>query len=227
MKGNRQLARLSVIVLALAGCAILLGSCKGYEKRSISLAEQRGDPRPLEYDVYEAVIGAIWFDEKPALGKMWLRSPGSPRPRRIVIRAQTVASHPRSFTDIVTVRNGLTAEFAAAPQDLIDRYVATSLGSGPLENRFHLAVPVDLLSDGEERELFDQREGNDWQAFHARFPGSQGILQFSTVAFSADSEWALVEVDYSVGGEGNGYVVLLRSVKGSWRIEGQSQSWVT
>ncbi|MGB7207176.1 MAG: hypothetical protein WBD27_00815 [Pyrinomonadaceae bacterium] len=66
-----------------------------------------------------------------------------------------------------------------------------------------------------------------WKAFYKKYPGSQGYLQFSRVGFDDKKEFAIVEFAYTKGClEGEGHLLILRSVDGQWKIVIDAHLWM-
>jgi len=86
--------------------------------------------------------------------------------------------------------------------------------------RFLLDLPVSLLPDKTARDIFAHRDEDGWTVFRERYPGAQGLLTLSRVAFDASRQTAVVFVNNQSGwlaGEGAVFV-LARRGDGAWVV---------
>lgn len=96
-----------------------------------------------------------------------------------------------------------------------------------LERRFTLPMPYVLFTESDRDLLFrgDNPEAG-WKLFYTRFPGSDGVIRVSRVAF--DGANALVYLEFQCGPEcGSGRLVQLsRGAQGAWQVDGGELIWI-
>jgi hypothetical protein len=124
------------------------------------------------------------------------------------------------WQDVEEIRQA--AEHAKVPELLLAALFAA--------NRQPIVVPklenAKMVSPSVVRRIFAGKGW--WDEFYGRYPGSRGLVRFSSPAFTQDSSKALVYVSHSCGGLcGTGWLVLLNRSQGTWRIESQSMIWVS
>lgn len=93
---------------------------------------------------------------------------------------------------------------------------------GPLPS---LPASATAAEDAEIERAFKK----DWPGFHRRFPGADGVVSLSPIAFSADATQAILTVELQRGpldGIGALYV-LQRQPSGVWRIVYESILWLS
>ncbi len=95
-----------------------------------------------------------------------------------------------------------------------------------LTNRLPLRLPYVWISEQEVKEIF--RDSQGWKRFYERYPGSQGIMEFSRVGFNSDLTQALVYVgNQSDWLAGAGYYVLLVKEGGTWVVRNRIMVWIS
>ncbi len=93
---------------------------------------------------------------------------------------------------------------------------------------FNLSVPVTLISEEERTALFQNTQGNAWEAFYQKYPNSQGIMTLSRVGFNKNLDQALLYVgNQSHYLAGAGFYVLLERTNSGWVIIKSTMSWIS
>lgn len=113
------------------------------------------------------------------------------------------------------------------PETINDLIVKSNVVT-TLERKFNIKIKYALVSDEEIDALFKEGAGG-WEAFHKKFPKSNGILTLSRVGFNAEKTQALVYKGWSCGGlcGGGGYTLLTKK-KGVWVVgRGVGPEWVS
>ena len=114
----------------------------------------------------------------------------------------------------------------AAVRDLLTRgRAARSLKEA---TRLPLRIPVTLV----DRQTLDSLPQKDleryWSEFYEKYPGSNGIIEISTIGYGSNGDLAILLVDRGCGSLcGHGYIVALRRVAGVWRIASIRQTWIS
>lgn len=99
-----------------------------------------------------------------------------------------------------------------------------------------LSVPCKILGQQELRECFPRNDveidqlidsiNDSWNRYYDKFPGAQGVMQFSRIGFDTGGTQALVYVGNSINLlSGAGYYVLLIREDNSWLIHDISVVW--
>lgn len=95
-----------------------------------------------------------------------------------------------------------------------------------LERRFTLSVEYTFVSMRELESIFADSSG--WDGFYAKYPGSQGVLTLSRVAFNKAKDTAVLYTANQFGWDGGeGNMVLMKKTGGRWTVEGQSMMWIS
>ncbi len=122
-----------------------------------------------------------------------------------------------------------TPEGRGLPVDkaLIAEYQARNAQPVRLEtDRFNAGTTVTLLEADEKEAIFQDDQG--WDRFYERFPGSQGIMTLSAVAFNAELTQALVYLgNQSYWLAGAGYYIVLAKENGLWVVKEQQMAWIS
>jgi hypothetical protein len=110
----------------------------------------------------------------------------------------------------------------SAPQlqpETVNDLQVKSNGASRLEPKLSLKIKYLLVRDEEIDALFKDNVMGGWEAFHRKYPKSNGILTLSRVGFNADKTQALVYKGWSCGGlcGGGGYTLLAKK-KGVWVV---------
>jgi len=176
----------------------------------------QGDPELEEYAVYATVISQVYVE---------------PRTQVVVISSSTThGSDP--------LREAVFVRMSSLSRPTIDDFDGKNKPSHVLKPLFQLSVPVLLLSQDEDRDIFQNRaerpggrDEADWQRFYERYPDSPGILYFSRVGLNPQRTQALVKVGRGWGASCFGprnpcwhsQYVLLTKQRGTWTV-GQRES---
>ena len=96
-----------------------------------------------------------------------------------------------------------------------------------LRRSLHPAIAYELVDSTQLESAFGKnRDG--WSEYYKRFPGSQGILTFSRVGFSADGTQALFFFTNQCGVLcGTGQYVVMEKRNGSWVAEKEIMKWIS
>jgi len=109
----------------------------------------------------------------------------------------------------------------------IDAYREVNAQKAALRRSFQPSIEYELVDSAQLEPIF-KRGGGDWLAFYKQFPGSQGVLTFSRVGFSADGTEALFFLSNHCGGLcGTGRYVVMEKRNGRWVIEKEIEMWVS
>jgi hypothetical protein len=114
----------------------------------------------------------------------------------------------------------------AAVRDLLARSrEARSLKEA---TRLPLRIPVTLV-DRQTLSSLPQRDPERyWSEFYEKYPGSDGLIEVSTIGYGPNGDFAILLVDRGCGSLcGHGYIVALRRVAGVWRIASIQQTWIS
>jgi len=96
-----------------------------------------------------------------------------------------------------------------------------------LRRSLHPAIDYELVSSTQLEPIFCERCGS-WPAFYKQFPGSQGLLKFSGVGFSADGTQAFFYFSNICEGLcGTGDYVIMEKRDGRWVIQKDIGMWVS
>ncbi|GAL87390.1 hypothetical protein JCM21142_41374 [Sporocytophaga myxococcoides] len=99
-----------------------------------------------------------------------------------------------------------------------------------LNNKFETPTKSVTLISEEEKKYFasSQDPNNGWDAFHKKYPKSNGIIQFSRIGFNVDKNQAIVEVSrYYASLGASGHLIYLVRENNSWRIIKTINTWVS
>lgn len=165
-----------------------------------------------EYAVYSAVIQARFLKNQDV--------------RQIVLKDTTVGMMPG---DIPPVQEDfLRAQKPDQAGDLLADLTAKMIQPCQIEPRFDVQVPVHLLSEAEQQQAFAPPLDKAWTNFYARFPGAQGMMEFSRVGFSEDGNVAVVYMGNQQGGlAGGGYNFVLEKGNSGWTIVAEVMTWIS
>lgn len=164
---------------------------------------------PSEYAVYSALIKSQYSDHA----------------RLFVISDYTTSRSAEANQYLIR----FVSKRLRLPRLLINNYLARNLSPQSLEKRFELGVPYVLFSGQESEEIFRGQDLDEqWKAFHAKYPGSPGVINLSRAGFSRNGNLALVYMGKTCGplcGEGTFYLLARRN--GVWIVENQVPWWVS
>jgi hypothetical protein len=136
-------------------------------------------------------------------------------------------------SDPILVRDREAKAFKSeVSEDTISNWVAKNKDSYPLCNKFRLGVRVIVPADEDWDALSQAREekglGIFYQAFRAKYQGSEAIIRISRVGINAKQDQAVVEVEYITGPEGGeGIYLLLEKRIGVWHVRHVATAWMS
>ena len=144
----------------------------------------------------------------------------------IVIRDQTSASD-FAGEDVSNTLSSVARQIpGGVAQETLADFQANNKQSHRLSNSFNLKADYVLVSREELAPLF--RNGSDWTAFYAKYPGSQGAMTLSRVGFNPEKNQALVYVGNQRGGKsGAGHYFLLAKQGADWIVQHQVEVWLS
>jgi hypothetical protein len=115
----------------------------------------------------------------------------------------------------------------ALQSSALDAFRKVNTQEALLRRSLHPAIGYELVSSAQLEPIFCKHCGF-WPAFYKQFPGSQGLLEFSGVAFSADGTQAFFYFSNRCGGLcGTGYYVIMEKRDGLWVIQKEVRMWVS
>jgi hypothetical protein len=116
----------------------------------------------------------------------------------------------------------------ALQQTTIDAFREAGSKQAFLRRRsLHPSIDCELVTPAQLEPIFCKHCGF-WPAYYKQFPGSQGILTFSRVGFSADGTQALFYLSNRCGDLcGTGMYVLMENRNGRWTIEKEIEMWIS
>lgn len=110
---------------------------------------------------------------------------------------------------------------------LVEHFRQVNVTSCPLEDRFDLAITRKLIS-AEEMDELGSGQPDFWERFYQRYPGAEGVLTLSRVAFGAEGAEALVYCGYLRQKlAGAGYYFVLRRRGAGWDVMRQVMAWIS
>jgi hypothetical protein len=93
----------------------------------------------------------------------------------------------------------------------ISSYVKLNEGAWPLQRKFNINMPYELLTTDGIRSV------GGWEDFYKRYPDSGGWIELSAVGFNADKTVAVVYIGHHCGGLcGGGMFHVLEKKEGKW-----------
>jgi hypothetical protein len=96
-----------------------------------------------------------------------------------------------------------------------------------LRRSLHPSIDYELVTSAQLEPIFCYHCGF-WPAYYKRFPGSQGLLTFSGVGFSADGTQAFFYFSNRCEGLcGTGDYVIMEKRDGRWVIQKEINTWVS
>jgi hypothetical protein len=112
-------------------------------------------------------------------------------------------------------------------QTTIDAYREVNAQQASVRRSFQPSIEYELVDSAQLEPIF-KRGGGDWPAYYKQFPGSQGVLTFSRVGFSADGTEALFYLSNHCSGLcGTGQYVVMEKRNGRWVIGKEIEMWVS
>ncbi|HEY0322992.1 MAG TPA: hypothetical protein VGC66_18700 [Pyrinomonadaceae bacterium] len=223
---NYRLLLLLVGLLTLATATIAFASLHHSAKSQPTLAAQSRPSLQIddeEYAVYSALINDSLKDSDEDEKR---KAPGD----RLLI----IEKHPSLWEGFVDDESKnffeeLKKNSSELEPETVNDLRVKSNEPSLLERKFAIDIKYALVGNEELEALFKEDVGGGWEAFHRKYPKSNGFLTLSRVGFNADKTQALVYKGWSCGGLcGGGAYILLRKKNGVW-VVGQSvgPTWVS
>ncbi len=204
--------RLLFYTLIIFVIGLLIQSCEKDDKEvkpefSLEQPDQISDDI---YDIYSLVINERYSSEK------------------IVIAQATKSSidldYENQFYDY------LIENYQDFDTSLVQIHTELNENSVNFGSQFHSDTKeIIVISSDELSYIFDSQDLNgDWEEFHNDYENSNGIIQFSRIAFNEDGTQAIFEIGQSYASlGGNGSIVFLENIEDNWTILEVILTWVS
>lgn len=115
----------------------------------------------------------------------------------------------------------------ALQQAALDAFRKVNAQQAFLRRSLHPSIDYELVTSAQLKPIFCKHCGF-WPAYYKQFPGSQGLLTFSGVGFSADGTQAFFYFSNRCEGLcGTGDYVIMEKRDGRWVIQKQVNMWVS
>lgn len=144
-------------------------------------------------------------------------------PDQLVLRAYTsldmLGDDPDSISEYIS------ENIPQIDENLIRGFIDVNRGEDRLQDHFDLGSEIVFIDQDEYLQIFTE---GSWDEFYARYPGSNGIVTVSRIAFDSDFEHALIYLGHSfdfLGGVGQ--YVYLSKVDGIWMVEKAIMAWIS
>ncbi len=204
----------------LLSLVVGLTACNRGQKPATSTREMSA----AEYEVLTA-----WIDAKLS-GKEWVGKGIA----KVVIFDTTKSGD----DDLLGDENGrpipwektaesLRKKDPALQQAALDTFRKVNAQQAFLRRSLHPSIDYELVTSAQLERIFCKHCGF-WPAYYKQFPGSQGLLTFSGVGFSADGTQAFFYFSNSCGGLcGTGHYAIMEKRDGRWVIQKEIEMWVS
>jgi hypothetical protein len=204
----------------LASLVVALVSCN----RGHSPVTQRREMGAAEYEVLTAWIDAT-FTGKERVGK---------GVERVVIFDTTQSGDDELLGDENGQRipwartaESLRKKDPALQQSALDAFRKVNTQQEFLRHSFRPSIDYELVTSAQLEPIFCKHCGF-WPAYYKQYPGSQGLLEFSGVGFSADGTQAFFYFSNRCEGLcGTGDYVVMEKREGRWVIQQDIEMWVS
>jgi hypothetical protein len=181
------------------------------------------EPQNDEYVIYSQAIASQFVND---------------RVDRIVVADHTLMDLPPIMMGMSRFGNSPDMQTLrqATMKETLQDYEQKNKSSVALEEKFHLKVPLVLISEIERDRIFlvaaDGKKGTPnpkgMDEFHRLYPKSQGFMTLSRIGFIPKRTQALLYIGNLCGGLcGSGQFVLLVKEGNSWRILHVATVWVS
>jgi hypothetical protein len=210
--GERLTALLLLLLLALTGC-----------NRGQSPSKAREEMSAVEYEVLSAWLGekitakardnglsqiVIYDTTDPDYGQLLRDDNGQPIPWN-------------------KGADSLRKKASLLQQSALDAYQKVNTHPAFLRHSLHSLIDYRLVSSAQLKQIICYHCGF-WPAYYKQFPGSQGLLTFSRVGFSADGAQAFFYYSNRCEGLcGKGEYVFMERHNGHWAIQQEIGMWVS
>lgn len=112
-------------------------------------------------------------------------------------------------------------------EEILDDFKAKNRQLLPVKPLFALSVACVLISTQDINDIF-RADGEGWDGFYRRYPGSQGVITLSRVGFNGKRDQALVYIgSQSHWRSGSGHYVFLIEQDGVWRVHSDTLTWIS
>jgi len=126
-----------------------------------------------------------------------------------------------------TMADSLRKKDPALQQSALDAFRKVNAQQAFFRRSLHLAIEYELVSSAQLEPIFCYHCGF-WPAYYKQFPGSQGLLTFSGVGFSADGTQAFFYFSNRCEGLcGTGDYVVMQKHDGRWVVQKDIGMWVS
>jgi hypothetical protein len=124
------------------------------------------------------------------------------------------------------------AAFEKIPElarETIDDFHARAKECHPLSDKIDVPIKVVLVGSKDLEPLFPKGEfDRAWSRFYAKYPGSSGTITFSNPGFNHDHTQAMIYSGRLCGGLcGAGFLLLLETESGAWKVKSKFGMWVS
>jgi hypothetical protein len=121
----------------------------------------------------------------------------------------------------------LRKKYPVLQQAGLDAFRKVNAQQASLRRSLHPSIDYELVTSAQLEPIFCYHCGF-WPAYYKRFPGSQGLLTFSGVGFSADGTQAFFYFSNRCEGLcGTGDYVIMEKRDGRWVIQKEINTWVS
>jgi hypothetical protein len=145
-----------------------------------------------------------------------------------VIRQMTKLWKGSEPVDINTIKDHLKKDFGTEiSEELIQNFFEVNSKENMLHYKFSKELHVILISEIEEKEIFQPADNKGWERFYSNYSGAKGIIEVSRIAFNTEKTKALLYYGSNSGGKaGIGYYVLLKKQDDDWVIQNKAMRWI-
>jgi hypothetical protein len=146
-----------------------------------------------------------------------------------VIRQMTKIGKGSGQVDKNTTKNYLKRKFGTEiSEELIGNFFEVNSKENILHYKFSKELHVILISEIEEKEIFQPADGNGWERFYSNYAGAKSIIELSRIAFNAEKTEALLYYGSNSGDRaGIGYYILLKKQDNEWVIQNMVMCWIS
>jgi hypothetical protein len=177
-----------------------------------------GYVEPHEYPVFDSLIRSMFLERK--WGAEFLRVRRAGASRFLVRDTTTLEMSGREMAATFGSTSGLRQDLGQLPADLLDRFVKLNGRPSQLEKRFAPSLRVTLASTDDLECILEEAVYSGWDVLYQQYPGVQGVMTLSRVAFDTTGTRALVCAGSWQGGlEGARYCGAMVNRDGRWSLE--------
>ena len=206
MKPRSMIAALVATLLVLAGAGCGASSATATSATSATAPPQTTATAD-EYEVYSALISGY----------------GNP----LIVIEDTTANPDSGLFSPRDAVNTMRGQWPQLGKDILRDFEKKNENPSLLQRRFTLGAKYVLISRREIESVF-LNNGDGWDDFYTKYPGSQGILTLSRVGFNEARDTAvLYSGSQSNWLNGNGSMVLMKKAAGRWTVLDGATMWVS